>query len=97
MSVANTFEELLSSLRSHKATASLLDQFTFASQQQVLNEDYLIEKIVANPVTHGFLVSGGSVFVECAQEYLKTHRHQAFTKLQEWIHPLTVCILNYMF
>lgn len=87
----NSFEEMVRVLGDREPDGALLDQYSFAAQQDLLGDGILVEGIVESPVQHGIMLSGpDDQLNECIKKAAEQASTAAFMELTKWVTPLTV-------
>lgn len=91
-SEASDFNELIQLLENRTVAGALYDQYSFASQQDKLDETIMIESLLPNEVEHGILLhSDDKQLRECLSFQVRNFRGMAFTELANSIEALSVC------
>ncbi|ELU07100.1 hypothetical protein CAPTEDRAFT_188993 [Capitella teleta] len=93
--VCPSFSELLDMLHpsNHEEThirGALVDQYFFASQQHLLGEDMLIQRLFDNPLDQGMVIhSQDEELVSCLEKEVSTLGESSLHLLTTYISPLT--------
>ena len=87
----DSFDAILEASRNKEIKSSVLDQFSFAAQQERLGGDFLVESLVSSAVLHGLLVIGPpGALTQCLAAEVRRQKAAAFRQLVRMVQPISV-------